>query len=87
MDARKIDEKAGPEPAEERGRGGYRPRRPVLLAACALFLGAVPAALPAYAGVVSGDAVSAVLNGAVFSAAALAIGASSSCSRGLPRCF
>ena len=74
MDARKIDEKAGPEPAEERGRGGYRPRRPVLLAACALFLGAVPAALPAYAGVVSGDAVSAVLNGAVFLSAALAIG-------------
>ena len=74
MDARKIDEKAGPEPAEERGRGGFRPRRPVFLAACALFLGVVPAALPAYAGVVSGDAVSAVLNGAVFLSAALAIG-------------
>lgn len=74
MDARTIGEKAGPEPVEKRGRGGSRPRRPALLATCALFLGAVPAALPAVAGVVSGDAVSAVLNGVAFSAAALAIG-------------
>ena len=74
MDARTIGEKAGPEPVEKRGRGGSRPRRPALLATCALFLGVVPAALPAVAGIVSGDAVSAVLNGVAFSAAALAIG-------------
>lgn len=74
MDAKKIDEKAGPEPDGERGCGGSRPRRPALLAVCALVLGAAPAALPAFAGAVSGEAVSAVLNGAVFSAAVLVVG-------------